>query len=466
MYFERIYEKGLAQASFLIGCQMTGEAIVIDPKRDVDTYIALADQNKLKITKVAETHIHADFLSGSRELCALTGAELLLSDEGGADWQYEFPHTGLKHGDIIHVGNLELSVLHTPGHTPESISFLLVDKPATTEPVIVLSGDFVFVGDVGRPDLLEKAAGVQGTMEVGAEEMYESLQAFKALGDFIQVWPGHGAGSSCGKSLGAVASSTIGYEKIRNWALNASDKGMFKEQLLDGQPDPPTYFAEMKRLNKVDRPLLLNVPQPARLSSTEFFEYAKDANVQVVDTRNKLAFAAAHYPSTLNIQLNNTFSTWCGWMLSYEQPIVLIVEEKDVEQAVRKLMRIGLDNVVGVISFDEIEAESSAVTSVISIDEMQAISDDPADYIILDVRNRSEFTAGHIAHAAHYFVGHLRQQIASFPDNRPLVVYCQSGDRAAIASSFLQQHGFTDLRVYFGGMAEWKAQQRSLVIPS
>src|SRR5690606_23836047 len=187
--------KSLAQASYVIGCQAKGVAIVIDAQRDVDVYLQIAKQNNLKITHITETHIHADFLCGSRELAAVTSAELYLSDEGGDDWQYQFAHPGIKHGDKIALGNLSLEVLHTPGHTPESISFLLTDHPSTDKPVMVFTGDFVFVGDVGRPDLLEKAAGITGTQEKGAQQMHQSIQRFAKLPEYVQVWPGHGAGS-------------------------------------------------------------------------------------------------------------------------------------------------------------------------------------------------------------------------------------------------------------------------------
>ena len=196
MLFQHIYDKSLAQASYLIGCQKAGVAAVIDPKRDVDTYIDFAKQNNMKITHIFETHIHADFLSGSRELAALTGADMYLSDEGGPDWQYQFPHVGLKNGDRIKMGNLIFDIIHTPGHTPESISILLTDLPASQEPVMLFTGDFVFVGDIGRPDLLEKAAGIKGTQDAGALQMYESIKKFDELPDYIQVWPGHGAGSA------------------------------------------------------------------------------------------------------------------------------------------------------------------------------------------------------------------------------------------------------------------------------
>src|SRR5690606_37777874 len=253
MFFQHVYDKSLAQASYFIGCQKCGVAMVIDPKRDVDTYLEIAKQNNMQITHVAETHIHADFLSGSRELAALTGAKLYLSNEGGPDWQYQFDHVGLKDGDEFKVRNLKIEVIHTPGHTPESISYLLTDVPASDKPVMLFTGDFVFVGDIGRPDLLEKAAGMIGPQDAGAKQMFKSLKRFSELPDYIQVWPGHGAGSACGKALGAVPSSTVGYEKIRNWAFQYdSDEKGFAKYLLEDQPEPPKYFAMMKKLNKID----------------------------------------------------------------------------------------------------------------------------------------------------------------------------------------------------------------------
>ena len=209
MFFQHIYDKSLAQASYFIGCQKAGVAAVIDAKRDVDTYLEIAKANNMTITHIFETHIHADFLAGSRELAKLTGAQLYLSAEGGEGWEYEFPHVGLKDNDIIKLGNLSFKVMHTPGHTPESISFLLTDHPASNEPVMLFTGDFVFVGDIGRPDLLEKAAGMIGTQDKGAKQMYQSINKFNALPDYVQVWPGHGAGSACGKALGAVPSTTV-----------------------------------------------------------------------------------------------------------------------------------------------------------------------------------------------------------------------------------------------------------------
>lgn len=454
MFFKHIYDKSLAQGSYLIGCQAKGEAIVIDAKRDVDTYLQIAAENKLTITHITETHIHADFLSGSRELAALTGAEMYLSDEGGADWQYEFPHTGLKHGDKIKVGNLTLEVLHTPGHTPESISFLLTDHPATDEPVMIFTGDFVFVGDIGRPDLLEKAAGITGTQEKGAREMYTSVKDFSKLPSYVQVWPGHGAGSACGKALGSVPSSTVGYEKTRNWAFQyENDEEGFVDYLLEGQPEPPKYFAMMKKLNKVDRPLLTEVPKHPKLSTEEFLA-AQSKGVTVIDTRNKTEFAKGFIPGSLNIQNNNTFSTWAGSLLNYEDPFILIAEEEEMEDLTRKLMRIGLDQVKGYISGVNSTGIELRQADVIDIEEFKSYLDKP-DVQIVDVRAKTEYEAGHIQGAEHVFVGTLPDQLHKISKDKQVIIHCQAGDRASIAYSVLRKNGFDNVKNYSGGMNEW-----------
>ena len=454
MFFKHIYDKSLAQASYLIGCQAKGEAIVIDAKRDIDTYLAIAKENNLKITHITETHIHADFLSGSRELAAATGAELYLSDEGGKDWQYEFPHVGLKNGDTIKVGNLTLKIIHTPGHTPESISFLLTDHPATDEPVMIFTGDFVFVGDIGRPDLLEKAAGIIGTQEKGAKEMYHSVQDFSKLPEFIQVWPGHGAGSACGKSLGAVPSSTVGYEKIRNWAFQYEDNEEgFVDYLLKGQPEPPKYFAMMKKLNKVERPLLPEVPKQKKLSKKEFLNTYNDG-VKIIDTRNKIDFAKGFIPASINIQDNNSFSTWMGWLIDYSEPFILVAQDHQMEDLTRKLMRIGMDQMMGYIDdVDHLELELQKA-DVIDIEEFKSYLN--KDHIqIVDVRGKTEFDEGHIEEAENIFVGTLPDNLYKMSKDKPVVIHCQSGDRAAIAYSILKKNGFNNIKNYSGGMSEW-----------
>lgn len=457
MYFQHVYDKTLAQASYFIGCQKAGVAMVIDPKRDVDTYLEIAKQNNMKITHVAETHIHADFLSGSRELAALTGAKMYLSDEGGEGWQYEFPHEGLKHGDIIKVGNLKLEVLHTPGHTPESISFLLTDVPASDKPVMLFTGDFVFVGDIGRPDLLEEAAGIKGTKEVGARQMYESIKRFASLADYIQVWPGHGAGSACGKALGAVPSTTVGYEKVRNWALQyENNEPGFVKYLLEDQPEPPKYFAMMKKLNKVERPLLTEVPKAKKLSKEEF-KAAFDKGIKVIDTRLKTEFAQGFIPGSLNIQGNNAFATWMGWFLSYDEPFILIAEESKLEDLTRKLMRIGLDNIYGYIENVNVWTDLGQKlekANVISLDEFKNILRTNHTQVV-DLRGAAEFKSGHIKGADNVFIGTLEKNLSKIKKDEQVVIHCQAGDRSSIGYSLLTKHGYKNIKNYSGGMSEW-----------
>lgn len=457
MFFQHVYDKSLAQASYFIGCQKAGVAAVIDPKRDVDTYLEIAKANNMKITHVLETHIHADFLSGSRELAKITGADMYLSDEGGEGWEYEFPHTGVKDGDKIKLGNLTFDVLHTPGHTPESISFLLTDNPAINKPVMLFTGDFVFVGDIGRPDLLEKAAGMKGTQDVGAKQMYESIKKFEALPDYIQVWPGHGAGSACGKALGSVPSSTVGYEKIRNWAFQfEKDETGFVKYLLEDQPEPPKYFAMMKKLNKVDRPLLTEVPKLRELSEEELkANLAK--GMKLIDARDKSEFAKGFIPGSINIQGNNSFSTWAGWFLKYDEPFMLLADEKQLDDLTRKLMRIGLDNIEGYISgtskWDETGGTLQKAT-IISLEETKNLIHNN-NVQVVDLRGAAEYKSGHIAKAENVFVGTLPENLDKISKDQKVIIHCQGGDRASIGYSILARNGFTNVANFSGSINEW-----------
>lgn len=465
MYFQHIYDKSLAQGSYFIGCQKAGVAAVIDPKRDVDTYLQIAQEQKMKITHILETHIHADFLAGSRELAALTGASMYLSDEGGPDWQYEFDHIGLKNGNKIKLGNLEFEVMHTPGHTPESISFLLRDLPASEEPVMLFTGDFVFVGDIGRPDLLEKAAGLKGTQEAGAHQMFLSLKKFSALPQYVQVWPAHGAGSACGKALGAVPSTTTGYELVRNWAFrfNEDEEGFVKYLLAD-QPEPPRYFAMMKKLNKVNRPLLTSVPAIKELSIEEL-KTAQKKGYKIIDTRNKTIFAKGFIPGSINIQNNNLFNTWAGWFLDYDSPFILIAEPSDLDDLTRKLMRIGLDNIYGYIpSVNDWEKAGGKLEqeSIISLHEFDELYNNNGIQVV-DLRGETEYKAGHIKGADHVFVGYLLNNLDKISKNKKVVIHCQGGDRAAIGYSLLVDKGFKNILNFSEGMNKWIQEKRTVV---
>lgn len=462
MFFEHIYDKSLAQGSYLVGCQATGEAIVIDAKRDIDTYLQIAKQNNLRITHITETHIHADFLCGSRELADVTGATMYLSDEGGPDWQYEFAHVGLTDGSVIKVGNLSLKVLHTPGHTPESISFLLTDHPASNEPVMLFTGDFVFIGDIGRPDLLEKAAGIAGTKEAGAKQMYESLKKFAALPDFVQVWSAHGAGSACGKALGAVHSSTVGYEKIRNWAFQfGKNEEGFIETLLTDQPEPPRYFAMMKHLNKVKRNHLIEVPKHAKLTKAQFLD-AYYKGMKVIDTRLKTEFANGFIPNSMNIQGNNSFATWMGWFLNYEEQFILIADEGKMDDLTRKLMRIGLDNMYGYISDVNEPGIELKSANVIDISEFKELLHKD-NVQVVDVRAATEFNAGHVDGAMHVFLGTLPNNLNKVSKDKQVIIYCQGGDRSSIAYSILSKNGFNNVKNFSGGMKEWLVKKNPVI---
>jgi hydroxyacylglutathione hydrolase len=457
MFFQHIYDKSLAQASYFIGCQKAGVAAVIDAKRDVDTYLEIAKANNMKITHIFETHIHADFLAGSRELAQLTGAGLYLSDEGGKGWEYEFPHHGLKDGDKIALGNLTFEVMHTPGHTPESISFLLTDNPASDKPVMLFTGDFVFVGDIGRPDLLEKAAGMSGTADAGAHEMYKSINKFNALADYIQVWPGHGAGSACGKSLGSVPSTTVGYEKARNWAFQyAGDEKGFVQYLLEDQPEPPKYFAMMKHLNKVDRPLLTEVPKLKQLSGVELKE-AMTKGMKLLDARDKVQFAEGFIPRSYNIQANNSFATWAGWFLKYDEPFMLLADESQLDDITRKLMRIGLDNIYGYIPSPSVwtaEGGKLEKANVISLSEAKELITNNGVQVV-DLRGATEYQTGHIPKAENIFVGTLPDNLDKVSKDKKVIIYCQSGDRATIGYSILAKNGFTNVANFSGSINEW-----------
>lgn len=456
MFFQHVYDKSLAQGSYVIGCQASGEAIVIDAQRDIDVYLEIAKQNNLNITHITETHIHADFLCGSRELAAVTGATMYLSDEGGEDWQYQFAHKGLKDGDVIKVGNLTFKVMHTPGHTPESISFLLTDHPATDKPVMVFTGDFVFIGDIGRPDLLEKAAGLIGTKEVGAKQMFQSLKKFAALPDYVQVWSAHGAGSACGKALGAVHSSTVGYEKIRNWAFQyGEDEKGFTDYLLADQPEAPKYFAMMKHLNKVNRPLLIEVPKHPKLTKEQFVS-AYEKGIKVIDTRNKVDFANGFIPGTLNIQGNNSLSTWAGWLLNYQEQFILVADDDQMDDLTRKLMRIGLDNIYGYISDINSVGIELQKADVIDIEEFKTYIG-KENVQIIDVRGVTEYEAAHVEGAENLFVGTLPDNLDKINKEKQVVIHCQAGDRSALAYSILAKNGFKNVKNYSGGMKDWLA---------
>jgi len=475
MLLRQFYDTSLAQASYLIGCQATGEAIVIDPLRDVQPYLDAARAEGVRITHVTETHIHADFVSGARELVARTEALLHLSAEGGDDWQYRYAARDgaklLHDGDRITVGNIHLDVMHTPGHTPEHLSFVVTDTPTGVGPIGILSGDFVFVGDVGRPDLLERAANVANTMEASARVLFHSLERFRALPDHLQVWPGHGAGSACGKALGAIPSSTVGYEKLSNWGVGTTNENEFVRGVLEGQPEPPKYFAQMKRINRDGPAVLGALPSPAKHDAHEIIALT-NASAWILDLRHATAFAEAHVPGTISLPMSRSFSTWAGWMLPYHEDVTLLIpagssaEEQVRAQAMathaaRELAMIGFDRLHGWIEADAaLEAWSAGGHSLhqtpqIDVSALAAGLRDGSLHAV-DVRGHSEWEAGHLPGVVNVPLGLLADELESLPP-APLVVHCQAGTRSAIAASLLQRLGRTDVYSMVGGYSAWTA---------
>jgi hydroxyacylglutathione hydrolase len=461
MILKRFYDEKLAQASYLIGCAKTGEAAVIDAFRDINVYLAAAQAEGLRITAVTETHIHADYVSGSRELGHVTGATLYLSDEGPADWKYAFAHEPnvklVRHGDQIRIGNVRLDVYATPGHTPEHITFVLTDEPASPEPQAAFTGDFIFVGDVGRPDLLERAAGFEGTMEAGAKVLFGSLQKFlRDMPDHLMLWPAHGSGSACGKSLGGVPVSTLGYERQTNWGLKFSDPNAFAEAVLAGQPEPPFYFKEMKRINKVGPALLDGFRMPARLGGNLIMDRL-NAGFMVVDLRSADAYAAEHIPGTLNLPMGKGFTNWAGWFLPYNAPVYLLAEtEAQVEQAVRDLQKIGLDDVAGWFGPDALRA-GIARADIPQMDLAETLTEMEAGRLtLIDVRGANEFAEGHIPGAIHIPLGHLPRRLGDIPTDRPVAVVCESGGRSPMAASVLRRLGVSQVANVPAGTAGYR----------
>lgn len=473
MILKRFYDEKLAQASYLVGCAATGEALVIDPLRDVEGYIRTAEEEELRITHVTETHIHADFVSGVRELANRTGATLYLSNEGGADWKYQFPSADgtvlLKDGDTFSVGNVKVEALHTPGHTPEHLAFRVTDSAGASQPMGIFTGDFIFVGDVGRPDLLEKAAKMKGTMEGAARALFHSLQKIKSQPDYLQIWPGHGAGSACGKALGAVPQSTFGYEKMFNWAFGHEKEEEFMREVLADQPEPPKYFAEMKRINKEGPQIVGGFRRPQRLAESRLAELL-DSDALIVDTRHPGDYAKGHIPGTINIPLGRSFTNWAGWLLPYDREFYLIVAEdgdgRTTDEVARDLVLIGLDRVAGYFSGSVVqtwagEGRALGTTQEITAEELVRRSRGNG-IAVVDVRGLAEWEAGHIPGVAHIPLGYLLDRVEEVPNAAPVVLQCSTGWRSAIGASLLQARGYENTINLKGGIQAWLADGNEL----
>lgn len=457
MLLRYFYDDRLAQASYLVGCAKTGEALVVDPARDIAPYLATAASEGLRITHVTETHIHADFVSGSRELAATTGATMYLSDMGDANWKYQFAHQPnvvlVQDHDNWMVGNIKVEVLHTPGHTPEHIAFMITDTAGADQPIGVFTGDFLFVGDVGRPDLLEAAAGLMGTAVPGAHRQFETVQRFKALPDYLQIWPAHGAGSACGKALGAIPATTLGYEKLFNPAFQIEDEEAFVEWLLADQPEAPRYFAQMKMVNKVGPALLAELPQLKELDRAALDDLL-NGGAFVADLRSRADYVAAHIPGTVSIPERKDFSTFVGWFVDFAKPFYFIAPASAAVPAlVNALHSIGVDQIGG-YALPKVVGPISAQLPQWSAQELaeRLLKN---GIVVLDVRNKTEYMTEHIKGARHIHIGSLLKRLDELPRDRTIVTNCASGYRSQIAASLLRSRGFDKVINLRDGIEIW-----------
>jgi len=459
MIVRRFYEESLAQASYLVGCAATGEALIIDPNRDIQQYLDAAAGEGLRIAAVTETHIHADYLSGSRALARQAGARLYVSAEGGPAWQYtclgEPGVVALHDGDSFAVGNLRIDAVHTPGHTPEHLSFVLTDRPAGAQPVAAFTGDFIFAGDVGRPDLLERAAGYTGTMAEAARTLHASLGRFtKAYGDGLLLWPGHGAGSACGKQLGGVPVTSLGYERQTNWALQVREVEAFVVEVLAGQPEPPHYFAAMKRLNREGSPPIDRASTLPRVETV--------ASIPAIDVRPREIAVTTPAPHAIGIPLDRQFLAYAGSVLRPAGPYTIVAErQRAADAAARQLMLIGIETSGWILPADTGTGAAPYETIAPALAEERA----EAGVDLVDVRSAVERARGTIAGSRHVPLGDLPEAMARRERDRPIAVFCQSGARSHIAATLLAAMGFTHVENLAGGYAGW-LQSRSAPLPA
>ena len=462
MLLERISDDALAQASYFIGCQARGEAVVVDARRDIGGYLDLARAHGMRIVAVTETHIHADYLSGTRELAAATGAVTYVSGEGGEDWQYDFDAERLLDGDAITIGNITVQARHTPGHTPEHLSFLITDGAFSDQPGYLLSGDFVFAGDLGRPDLLDAAAGGMDTRFGGARQIFASLRdTFVKLPDHVQVYPGHGAGSACGKALGALPATTVGYERLNAWwgpYLRDDDEEGFVAELLSGQPDAHAYFARMKRQNKEGPKVLGPLAPPPELANEEIGRILRQDQAVFADTRPHGEVHLGTVAGALNIPgpaKAASFGAWAYDPEAQDRPLVLLAPDGDTARAIRDhLLRVGIDHVTGYTTTTE--SLPTTMPAVIAPAELE----DSGAALVLDVRNKTEHTEGHIPGSRQLSAGRVLWHLDELPDNGTIVTYCQSGARNSVAASALRRAGY-DVVELDGSYAGWEAWRQS-----
>jgi glyoxylase-like metal-dependent hydrolase (beta-lactamase superfamily II)/rhodanese-related sulfurtransferase len=451
VYFRQFYLGCLAQASYLIGSD--GEAAVVDPRRDVDEYLEAARDQGLAIRFVIETHLHADFVSGHRELAERTGAEIVFGHRAGA----AFPHRAVRDGDELRIGRVLLRVLETPGHTLESISVLVIDEETSPEPRLVLTGDTLFIGDVGRPDL---AASRGVTAEDMAGMLFESLHGkLLTLPDEVAVYPAHGAGSLCGRNISKETSSTIGEQRRTNYALQPMPRERFVAMATADLPEAPDYFPRDVALNR-EGAATLPAPGSAPGLGPEAVRERAEGGALVLDVRSSAAYGTGHVPGALNVGLGGQYASWAGTLIAPGTPIVIVAEEPEaVGEAVTRLARVGIDSVVGhldggIAAWDRAGLPLERV-SQIAVDELRGRMAE--GLAVLDVRRKAEWAAGHVPGASHVPLDRLPREMGHLDASRPLAVICAGGYRSSAACSLLRRAGFTDVLNVVGGTTAWTA---------
>jgi hydroxyacylglutathione hydrolase len=452
MEFQQFYLGCLAHASYLIGSD--GQAAVVDPRRDVDEYLEEAKARGLAITFVIETHLHADFVSGYRELAERTGAKVVF----GAKAEATFPHWAVREGDEIRIGHVALQVLETPGHTPESISLVVIDHAQGPEPRMVLTGDTLFIGDVGRPDL----AGGRGlSPETMAGMLYDSLhEKLLKLDDAVEVYPAHGAGSLCGRNISKETSSTIGEQRRTNYALRPMPRADFVKLMTVDLPEVPAYFPADVQKNREGAPALGDRARPPALGPAQV--RALGAGALVLDVRSAAAFGTGHVPGSINVGLSGQFASWAGTLLPADARLVIVAEdEEQVDEAALRLSRVGLENVAGyleggVAAWDRAGMPLATVPQI-TVDELRALLEENAALQVVDVRRPPEYAAGHVPRALARPLDRLDREIADLDPAKLTAVVCAGGYRSSAGTSLLQRHGFRDLRNVVGGTSAWAA---------
>ena len=459
MYVQQFFVEGLAHSSYMLAGDQT--CAIIDQKRDVDDYIEAAKAMGLEITHIIETHLHADFISGHLDLKEVTGAKIYAPRAGNC----QFDHVPVAEEDRIEIEHMELKVLETGGHTPEHVSYVVTDRSRGEEPASVFCGDTLFVGDVGRPDLFP------GKAEVLASELYHSLhQKLLKLPDFCEVYPAHGAGSLCGRAMGAKRASTIGYERRYNPELQHKTEEAFKKSLLTGMPSAPDHFSRCSAVNAKGPALVGSLPVPGPLAPEEFRKLKDNGHI-VVDLRDYTAFGGAHVPGSYHLGLGGNFSTFAGWILPPDRPLLLVGNtEEEVHLATIHLRRVGLDRVVGCLD-GGIHAWGISGLPLehvphISVQGLKRALERKEDLVVLDVRSQGEWDEAHIEGAVHIHTPDVRTRYGEMAREEPVAVLCNTAHRSSTAASILRQRGFTNLSVVTGGMSAWQAAGYPAVSPT